>query len=76
MTKLRISTSYDAVWQIKGLDNYFVTKNGVIFNSLTQKSLKRTVKGYTIGYHIQGRFYSLSKLRTMLEKITVIQLPF
>lgn len=76
MKRVRISSSYSVEWCMKKYPNYAITKNGIVVNLPTGKILKRTLKGYTIGYYIQGRFYSLSKLRTMLEKIPADDCPF
>lgn len=76
MKRVRISSSYHVEWVIKNHPKYGITKNGIVVNLATGKILKRTLKGYTKGYYIQGNFYSLSKLRTMLEKIPDAECPF
>lgn len=76
MKSIRISKSYHVEWVIKDHYNYGVTKNGIVINITTGKILKRTLKYYTIGYYIHGKFYSLSKMRTMLEKIQAVECPF
>ncbi len=57
-------------------DNYEVNGNGVVMNIKTRKTLTRTVKGYTIGYYINKRFYSLHQLRPLLVEKKEIILPF
>lgn len=57
-------------------DNYEVDSKGVIMNIKTRKTLTRTVKGYTIGYYINKRFYSLHQLRPLLVEKKEIILPF
>lgn len=76
MTKATKSVTYNFVWQIKNAERYKLTKDGKIVNCQTMQELKRVVNGYSIGYNINGRFYSLSKLRTMLEKIQDVDCPF
>jgi hypothetical protein len=76
MKRVKISSSYDVEWCIKNHANYAITKKGIVINTITGNILKRTLKGYTIGYYIQCNFYSLSKLRTMLEKIPADDCPF
>lgn len=76
MTKATKSVTYNFVWQIKKAEHYKVTKDGKIVNCHTMRDLKRTVNGYTIGYNIHGKFHSLSKLRTMLDKINTVECPF
>ena len=76
MRSVRISISYSVEWCIKNHPKYGITKNGIVVNLATGKILKRTLKGYTIGYYIKGRFQSISKLRGMLEKIPADECPF
>lgn len=57
-------------------DNYEVNEKGIIMNVKTRQILQRTVKGYTIGYYINKRFYSLKKLRLHLVEKKEIILPF
>ena len=76
MTIISKSVTYRFVWQINFAPHYKVTKDGKIVNCRTMRELKRTVNGYTIGYNIKGRFYSLAQLRSMLEKIHHVECPF
>lgn len=57
-------------------DNYEIDSKGVIMNIKTRKALTRTVKGYTIGYYINKRFYSFHQLRPLLVEKKEIVLPF
>lgn len=70
------SVTYDAVWQIKGMDNYVVTADGKVINKTTGKVLQRQVKGYSIGYYLNGRFYTLQIIRKQFTKIQVSECPF
>ena len=70
------SKHYDVVWQIDFAKHYMVTSDGIVINSLTGNVVSRTVKGYSIGYHIAGKFYTLNTLRNCLEKIHHIEMPF
>lgn len=58
------------------LDRYQVNSKFEITNTKTNKQLKRTVKGYTIGYYIQDRFYSLKQLQSMLKEKKEVVCPF
>ena len=58
------------------LDKYEVNYKGVVTNIKTRKSLTRTVKGYTIGYYINKRFYSLTQLGLLLIEKKEINCPF
>lgn len=57
-------------------NNYEVDCKGVIMNIKTRKTLTKTVKGYTIGYYINKRFYSLHQLRLLLIEKKEINVPF
>lgn len=57
-------------------DNYEVDYKGIVTNVKTKKTLTKTVKGYTIGYYINKRFYSLKQLRPLLFEKTEINCPF
>jgi len=54
-------------WRL--FDKYIVDEKGGVLNSITGKKLQRTVKGYTVGYYINNKFYSLKQLRQFLVKI-------
>lgn len=63
-------------WQIRGKEHYKITKEGTLFNAKTGRVIKRTVVGYTVGYWIGRKFYSLAALNNMAEKITPVKCPF
>lgn len=46
------------------------------FNTKRGKEIKKVVHGYTIGYNIKGKFYSLGYLRDHLVKVEKIKTPF
>ena len=45
-------------------------------NSKSGRLIKQVLKSNCIGYILNSKFYSLTYLRTKLEKITKEQLPF
>ena len=72
-----ISITYTLIWRIKFANKYQFTKCGKCFNSQTNKELKKCYNSGCIGYNILGKFYSLTYLRSQLEKIpTKDFLPF
>jgi hypothetical protein len=71
-----ISTTYNIDYTLKNYDNYGVTDRGIVINLKRCKILKRTVVGYSKGYYIEGKFITLTKLRTMLVKKPKIKCPF
>lgn len=46
------------------------------YNLKIGKKLQMQVKGYTKGYYLSGKFYSLIQLRKLLMKIEKIDCPF
>ena len=63
-------------WKFDFTDTYFVCVNNKVFNIKTRKYLQMQLKGYTKGYYLHGKFYSLSKLRNHLFKIQRQYCPF
>lgn len=71
------SNKYVLIWQLKNAENYKFTKDGKCFNTKTNNEIKKVLINRSIGYCINGKFYSLNTLRKNLEKIPVkIKLPF
>jgi hypothetical protein len=56
-------------WTIKGFPEYFVGEDKKIYRIKTGRAIKKTLVNYTIGYYLHGKFYSLTKLRSLLEKV-------
>lgn len=71
-----ISIRYALIWQVKNAEHYKVSKCGKVFNCMSGKCLKRTVNGGSIGYWLQGKFYTLQRLRQLLERINSDDYPF
>lgn len=63
-------------WQIKDEPNYFIGTDNKVYNLKTGKKLQMQIKGYTKGYYLSGKFYSLKQLRLLLEKIRTEKIPF
>jgi hypothetical protein len=64
------------VWEINGVPDYGFGKDKQLYNLKTSKRLTRTVKGYTQGYYIKGKFYTLNKLKPLLIRPTNFDVPF
>ena len=71
-----ISITYRAKWRIIGMPNYKWTECGKLINTNTNRVIKKTLKGLTPGYWIGKKFYPLSKMKDMVEKIIYEKLPF
>ena len=63
-------------WRLNFTDNYIVADNNKVYNTKTNKLLQMQLKGYTKGYYLHGKFYSLNVLRKHLVKIEKIKCPF
>ena len=64
-----ISITYTLVWQINFATNYKFSECKKLFNCRTRKEIKQIMNGGSIGYCINGKFYSLKKLKSCIEKI-------
>jgi hypothetical protein len=63
-------------WIIEGMENYCFTEKKELFNSKTGRKIKQTIIGYTKGYWLKGKFYTLNKLRPLLKRPENIDVPF
>lgn len=70
------SITYALLWRIKFANEYQFTKCGKCFNTKRGKLVKKLYVSRCIGYKINGKFYSLTKLRTQLERIPKQECPF
>lgn len=64
------------VWEYKDDLKYKFDRSGNCYNIKSGKQLKRTLIGYTEGYCLKGKFKSLHQIRTKLQKIKKIEVPF
>ena len=64
-----ISINYTLVWQINFATHYKFSKCKKLFNCKTKKEIKQIMNGGSIGYCINGKFFSLVKLKNYIEKI-------
>ena len=63
-------------WAILGFDLYFIDSENKVRNRKTGKILQMQLKGYTRGYYLSGKFYSIKKVRPLLIKFKEEKLPF
>ena len=63
-------------WRLKGFDKYGITSKSEVINIKTDHVLQRTVKGYTIGYYLSGKFKSLQQIRSLSYKYEKVKCPF
>lgn len=70
------SITYTCKYELSFAPQYKWSTCGKCYNSKTGRLIKQVVKGGSIGYVIKGKFYTVSYLRTQLEKIKEINCPF
>ncbi len=73
---ITISTTYDLKWELSFAPEYKFSKCGKCFNTKRGKEVRRTLIGYSVGYYIRGKFYTLNTLRSKLELIKKVYCPF
>lgn len=72
-----ITIRYTCKYRIKFATNYVFTTCGICYNKKTGRIIKQVSKNCCIGYVIEGKFKSLTFLRSNLEKIPKKEeLPF
>lgn len=75
---MRITLDLYCKWRVNFATNYvFTTDPKLLINIKSGKVINQIMKGSTIGYIINSKFYSLTKLREHLEQIPKKEiLPF
>ena len=74
---MRISLDFTCKYTLDFDNNYvFVEKYNFLVNRKTRRILKQVMKGGSIGYVINSKFYSLTKLRQSLVMIEKQDCPF
>ena len=67
---MNVTVNLNCKWTIKDNENYvFSDEPKLLININTGKVVNQIIKSSCIGYNINGKFYSLTKLKTMLTKI-------
>ena len=67
---MNVTVNLNCKWTIKDNENYvFSDEPRLLININTGKVVNQIIKSNCIGYNINGKFYSLTKLKTMLTKI-------
>ena len=71
-----INVKYTCKYRLKIAPHYLFTTCGLCYNSKTGRLIKQVTNNNCIGYIIDGKFKSLTYLRTQLERITKSDIPF
>lgn len=73
---ISVTSSYHLKYQLKGIPGYAFADNKKLYNLQRQTEVKKTLIGYTVGFWIKGKFYSLKALKPLLEKYQEDDCPF
>jgi hypothetical protein len=68
-----ITKSITFRWNL--LDVYAITTDRKIYNKRTMREIKRCVNGYSVGYYLGGKFYTLDKINKLAKPI-INKIPF
>lgn len=60
-----------AKWLIDGQPDFFIAEDKKMYRLKTQREIKLTLNGYTKGYYLNRKFFSLHQLRPLIRKIDV-----
>ncbi len=60
-----------AKWLIEGQPDFFIAEDKKMYRLKTQREIKLTLNGYTKGYYLNRKFFSLHQLRPLIIKIDV-----
>jgi len=71
-----ITIQYTCKYRLNFADNYWFTTCGLCYNTKRGKLVNQVNNSNCIGYNINGKFYSLTYLRTRLELIPKQKTPF
>jgi hypothetical protein len=69
----------ERIWDIEGHPEYFFGADKKLYRVTKQGHLKENklqIIGYTKGYILKSKFFSLVKLRPMLKKHAEVIIPF
>lgn len=76
MINKSITVNYELEWELDDNPHYKFTKQGICINTKTGRIIKKSLNGYTYGFHINGKFTSIHNLRKKLRRITSVDCPF
>lgn len=68
MKVLLKSKTIKAKWLIEGQPDFFIGEDKKLYRIKTQREIKLTLNGYTKGYYLNRKFFSLHQLRPLIRK--------
>jgi hypothetical protein len=63
-------------WELQGFPQYGFGTDKKLYNVRRGRAVRKVVKGYTAGFNLAGKFYSLNQIRPLLRKPAEIECPF
>ena len=63
-------------WNLTFAPHYKWDKINRLINTKTGREIKKCVNGYSVGYYIKGRFYTIATLRKHIAKVEPVKCPF
>lgn len=60
-----------AKWEIKGEPDFFFAEDKKLYRLSSKREIKLTLNGYTKGYYMNRKFYSLFRLKSITKKIDI-----
>ena len=77
MSRYTFTVTYSCKYQLSFATNYKWSACGKCFNAKTGRLIKQVMKGSSIGYIINSKFYTAKTLRSKLELIPRrVEMPF
>lgn len=70
------TVTYAIKYVIAFAPEYVFNKHKECYNLKTGRRIKKVMQGRSIGYNIKGKFYSLTRLRSHLQKPQKEECPF
>ena len=71
-----INYTIEIKWRIKGYDHYGFGEDDALYNLRTNRKLKQSLNGGSIGYWFGKKFKTLRSLRPLLYKPIKVYCPF
>jgi hypothetical protein len=71
-----ITLTFNITWLIEGYDDYVFIENKILVNQKRGTIIRQVINGGSIGYCLNGKFISLTKLKPLLKKPKKEQCPF
>lgn len=68
ISKLTNKKHSQITWLIDGFPQYGFGSDKKLYNLKTGRVIRKVVKGYTTGFNLNGKFYSLQKIKPLLRK--------